>query len=1362
MANIVIIEDTPANLELMLYLLTAAGHTVLTATDGDEGVELVRRTLPELVICDIHMPKVDGYEVARILKSDDALAHIPLVAVTALAMVGDRERGIAAGFEGYLYKPIEPETFAADVEQFLREVPNPVSSNTIKPKIKTTATTILVVDDRAINREFLVMLLESAGYRAIEAINGAEALETVGCEKIDLIISDILMPVMDGIEFANRMRAEARIERIPIIFYTATYRSNEAQFLAQFCGVDLVLAKPAEPQTILDAISTLLGTFDSSIGNAIEKNYDIGVKQPAIHGLQRHLKAAFQPVASVTNSPLVPQDSLFALGNMQSLSLRTAALLELGMALTLEREPQKLMELFCRAVQDIMSARLVVVGMRGEDAVYRYTQSGLSGTEAAAVAKMFDSAGSILENLLSDGGLLTTVSMQNNPLIMRLPDNHPLKRNCMLIPVILRSHPYGWLYIAEKLGTGTFNAEDEQFASTLAVQLAPSYENMILFDEVRQHAGELELEVKERRRITGELIESETLFRQLTENIHEVFFLMDEENSQTLYVSPAYQDVWGCEAESVYLEHMPWANYLHPEDRARALKDFSTRDAMGRFEFTYRILRPDGIIKSIRARGFPVRNGDGDIYRLAGIAEDITDQVLQTNRIERVNRHYAVLSGVNSAIARIHHRADLFRETCRLAVTLGGFNVVWIGLMNDNTQDGEIAASFGRDESSLIHIKFTTQLGTIFSNLPASIAVREKRPVICNNVETDPTLVLMKDVLATQNQKSIAAWPLIVQERVVGVISFNASVVDFFDDDQIMLLNELADDLAFGLHFIGQAETETRMAQRLTNTLESITDAFIMLDRNWNFTYLNSDAERMLHCPREEVLGKNVWDRFPEAVGGKFYQEYHKAVTQNCTVSFEEYYEPLKLWVEIRAYPSDEGLAVYFADIGARKAAEAEINALAFYDKLTSLPNRQLLLNRLDHAIGLCKRAERPGAVLFIDLDNFKSINDTRGHDKGDLLLQQVATRLSGTVLATDTVARIGGDEYVILLENHGKTNDEVAISARTVAENVIETFREPFNIAGEPQYSTCSIGIAIFDEHTTSFEEVLKRADLAMYQAKATGRNAMSFFSLDMQARIIKRVALETDLRTALANQEFLLHYQPQLNIDNVMVGVEALVRWNNAARGLVSPADFIPIAEDTGLILPLGKWVLETACELLTKWGQYAKTEMLTIAVNVSAQQFHHPEFVQQVLSTVQETGINPNRLKLELTESLLVNDIAGTIQKMNALRKIGILFSLDDFGTGYSSLSYLHRLPLNQLKIDQSFIRDALNDENAAVIARTVLALGKALNLNVIAEGVETIEHLEFIRKEGCQEYQGYLFSRPLPLSELEDYISKAKTI
>jgi len=1239
----------------------------------------------------------------------------------------------------------------------------PLQKNIPNAETDVTAPTILVVDDRAINLEYLAVLFHSKGYRTLRANDGAEALEILRIEKIALVVSDVLMPVMDGIELADRMHADPAIARIPLIFYTATYRTTEARVLAQRCGAAMVLAKPSEAKVILDAVATVLEQLGER-SNWKQAPDHASSTPTEIEGLQHQLQAAMRslPQSQVeTGAPSTSSEHPYSPEHIQSLTLRTAALLELSMALALEHEPQQLLDLFCRAVQDIMSTRVAAVGLYGGGAFNRVAQRGMSEAETSAISSFLDPQAATQHNLLTDGLLRNAASLHCDPAVGGLPEDHPLRRNCLLAPIILRSHRYGWLYVADKLGTGNFSGEDEQFAATLAVQVAPAYENMALYDEARQRAGELELEIDERRRVAEHLKESETRFRQLAENIHEVFFLSDENVTHALYVSPTYEEVWGDSLENVYAEPRSWIKFIHPDDRESALRGHATYDEAGRFDVTYRIVRPDGQIRSIRSRGFPVRDESGKIYRFAGIAEDITLQVAQSRRIERMSRNYAMLSGVNSAITRIHHRVDLFRETCRIAVTVGEFNMAWVGVIDPDTLDGEVIAWYGGEEKQVKHIKLTARPGTPESDRPSCTALREKRPVVSNDIENDPSLQSIVAILRQHGHRSMGAWPLVVGDRAVAVLGLSAQEANFFDAEQVALLDELADDLAFGLQFISKTETESRLATRLSTTFESITDAFIMLDRNWKFTNLNSVAERMLACPRNEVLGTSIWDWFPEAVGGKFYQEYHKAVLQNCSVAFEEYYGPLDLWVEIRAFPSDEGLAIYFADIGERKAAEAEIHELAFFDKLTSLPNRQLLLNRLEHAMSACKRAKRAGAVLFIDLDNFKSINDTRGHDKGDMLLRHVAIRLKAAVRGCDTVARIGGDEYVILLENLGSTNDEVALNAKRVAETVIGSFREPFDIAGQQEYSACSIGVAIFDQETASYDDVLKGADLAMYQAKAAGRNAMSFFSIEMQARITKRVALESDLRTALDRHEFLLHYQPQINIDGNMVGVEALVRWKNAQRGLVSPADFIPIAEDTGLIIPLGRWVMKTACDLLAKWAKLPKTESLTIAVNVSAQQFRRPDFVAEVMTVLEETGVNPNRLKLELTESLLVNDIEGTVLKMNALKQAGILFSLDDFGTGYSSLSYLHRLPLDQLKIDQSFIRDALRDDNAAVIARTVLALGKALNLNVIAEGVETAAHHAFIRDEGCLQYQGYLFSKPLPEAELEVFITNNNT-
>jgi len=552
-------------------------------------------------------------------------------------------------------------------------------------------------------------------------------------------------------------------------------------------------------------------------------------------------------------------------------------------------------------------------------------------------------------------------------------------------------------------------------------------------------------------------------------------------------------------------------------------------------------------------------------------------------------------------------------------------------------------------------------------------------------------------------------------------------------------------------------EQRQTLATRLAATLESVSDAILVVDHEWRIRFLNDSAERLLRCPRADVMGINIWERFPEAVGGRYYNEYHRAKTYNCLVAFEEYYEPLDLWTEIRAYPCEDGLAIYFLDISERKAAEAKIHKLAYYDQLTGLPNRQMLLARLTEALAASQVDRQYRAVMLIDLDNFKSINDTRGHVKGDILLKMVTDRLLAAAGSGDQVVRLGGDEFVILMEGMGSDPALADIRARGEARAILDCFAAGFEIDGIEQFSTASIGVALFDGESATTDELLQRADLAMYRAKAAGRNAFALFMPDMQSRLTDRVALEADLRQALAGKQFVLHYQPLAEVDGGITGAEALVRWNHPVRGMVPPFDFIPLAEDTGMILALGRWVLHTSCTLLARWGRDDRTAHLTMAVNVSAHQLHRPDFVELVMSVLAETGASPRRLKLELTESLLVDDVEGTIVKMQRLKDVGVRFSLDDFGTGYSSLSYLHRLPLSTLKIDKSFVRDACNGQQGAVIARTILALGDALDLAVLAEGVETTEQYDFIAAAGCREYQGYLYSRPLPEAALSQFIA-----
>ena len=465
-------------------------------------------------------------------------------------------------------------------------------------------------------------------------------------------------------------------------------------------------------------------------------------------------------------------------------------------------------------------------------------------------------------------------------------------------------------------------------------------------------------------------------------------------------------------------------------------------------------------------------------------------------------------------------------------------------------------------------------------------------------------------------------------------------------------------------------------------------------------------------------------------------------------------------WLTITTVKDAAGLTTHyvgtFTDITASKTAENQIRDLAFNDPLTHLPNRRLLMDRLEQALAAGARHPRKSALLFVDLDNFKALNDTQGHYQGDLLLQQVAKRLATCVREGDTVARLGGDEFVVMLEDLSEQAMEAATQARSVGEKILVALNQVYLLGLCEYHSTPSIGVTLFGgSPQESIDEPLKRADLAMYQAKAAGRNTLRFFDPQMQAVVMAHAELETGLREALDKNQFILHYQAQVSDERTLTGAEALVRWQHPRRGLVSPAEFIPLAEETGLILPLGQWVLETACTQLALWASHPDRALLTIAVNVSAKQFNQDDFVDQVLATLARTQANPLRLKLELTESLLVTDVEGVILKMKALKERGIGFSLDDFGTGYSSLSHLKRLPLDQLKIDQGFVRDILIDPNDAAIARMVIVLADSLGLAAIAEGVETQAQRDVLRQQGCHAYQGYYFSRPLPIADFEAY-------
>ena len=566
-----------------------------------------------------------------------------------------------------------------------------------------------------------------------------------------------------------------------------------------------------------------------------------------------------------------------------------------------------------------------------------------------------------------------------------------------------------------------------------------------------------------------------------------------------------------------------------------------------------------------------------------------------------------------------------------------------------------------------------------------------------------------------------------------------------------------------------ELEDNARRLQLSAAVFESGCEAIMISDADNRIIAVNQPFTRITGYQPEDVIGQAPQLFTSSHPGGDFYAELRQALLSHGQWDGEVWSRRkdgsvFPEWLRVATVKNSTGQIEYhiatFSDISERKNAEEQIRHLAFYDPLTGLPNRRLLLDRLQQALLHSERVGCHAAVLFIDLDNFKSLNDTKGHDVGDLLLIEVASRLKHSVRQTDTVARLGGDEFVVMLEDLPGDFAQAVSDTEKLAQSLIAAIEQPFGLAQYQHHCSCSMGISVFYGQRESVDELLKHADTAMYQAKAAGRNTARFFVPSMQAALEARLQLEAELRHGIFHDQLRLFYQVQIGVDQRASGAEALVRWQHPQRGLVSPGEFIGLAEETGLIVPLGLWVLEQVCQQLARWAASPLTEPLQIAVNVSARQFHQAGFVDDVHQLLQRYQVNPARLKLELTESLLLDNVADSINTMHALRALGIRFSMDDFGTGYSSLTYIKRLPIDQLKIDQSFIRDLAVDHDDEVIVRAIIAMAHSLKLDVIAEGVETEAQRAFLEQHGCHAFQGYLFGRPMPVAQLEALLAQGE--
>jgi diguanylate cyclase (GGDEF)-like protein len=682
-----------------------------------------------------------------------------------------------------------------------------------------------------------------------------------------------------------------------------------------------------------------------------------------------------------------------------------------------------------------------------------------------------------------------------------------------------------------------------------------------------------------------------------------------------------------------------YARHLaHPDD-ARLVGEHIQRamdeDDTGLQQVEVRIMCVDGETRWVHVSYKAEKNAQAATVRLVGTMQDITERKLAEQNQKRLNRALKLLSDCNMALVHATEEQALLSVICRLIVEQGGYRMAWVGYAEHNAEKAvRPVAHWGDDKNYLGGIE-VSWADTEQGRGPTGTAIRTGQTDINQDYQTNPNMALWREAALASGYRSSIALPLNHRTHMLGALTIYSFVADAFSAEEVKLLEELANDLAYGI-------------------------------------------------------------------------------------------ETLRTRIE-------------------HAEAEKKLEFLAHHDILTGLPNRLLLRDRYEQAIAQADRAHSGVAVLFLDLDNFKQVNDTLGHNYGDQLLVRVVERLRGCLRDADTISRQGGDEFVILLTN---LRDLAVISG--IAQQIVETFAAPFEIDAYSINTTFSIGVSLYPDDGKEFDTLLSNADTALYQAKDSGRDTYRFFSDKMNIDAQEQLQLQGQLRNAVRNQEFILHYQPQIDIaSGRFIGAEALVRWKHPELGLLPPDKFIPLAERSGLVIPMGDWVLNEACRQAQVWRE--KGHALVMAVNLSALQFKRGNLLEMVSHALKRSGLPAEMLELELTESILLHDIDVAIKTLRSLRDMGVKLSIDDFGTGYSSLSYLKRLAVNKLKIDQSFVRDLAEDADSAAIVRAIIQLGHTLQLTVIAEGVETDAQLAFLRNYGCDEAQGYLYSRPISATE-----------
>jgi diguanylate cyclase (GGDEF)-like protein/PAS domain S-box-containing protein len=825
----------------------------------------------------------------------------------------------------------------------------------------------------------------------------------------------------------------------------------------------------------------------------------------------------------------------------------------------------------------------------------------------------------------------------------------------------------------------------------------------LLIDARAQKRGLATL-VEER---TKELSESEARFRQIVETTTEGVWTVDRE-IRTTFANPRLAEMLGCPRDQLIGRSA--FDFMDNETRAFVERKLAERSRDSSDQYELRLTRADGSQLWTFLCATPLRDADGNLVGGLGLLSDISER----------KRTEAALEDERQILKQAERIAQVGSWRWNIAADRAIVSEGW-RLIHGIEDAGPMSLA---EAMPLVHPDDRDAVQQAFDN------------ALNGNCSFDISYRIVRR--SDQRVRHLQSLGVVIRDdqgRPVTVYGLSQDITERHESDSELRIAAIAFEAQEGMLVTDAEERILRVNQAFTDILGYSAEESI------------GQTPRMLRSGRHDAaFFAEMWARILE-------HGFWEGEIWNRSKSGEVFPQ----WLAITAVRNTCGRITHYVgtltDISQRKAADEEIRQLAFYDPLTKLPNRRLLLDRLRQALAANARSRQTGAALFIDLDNFKLLNDTRGHHIGDLLLEQVADRLTKTVRRSDSVARLGGDEFVILLQELGEDPEQAGALAKGVGEKVLAALGKPYRLAGHEHYSTPSIGIASFGNPPQSAEDILRQADLAMYQAKAAGRNTLRFYDPRMQESLNHRAALEAELRRAVEERQFVLHYQPQVDEQGQLTGAEALLRWHHPERGLLAPAEFMTHVVGLGLSRPLGCWVLQDACAQLAGWATRPETSRLNLAVNIFPEHFRRPEFVEDVRAALSASGADPRQLRLELTETPLLDDPDDTLAKMTLLKATGVGLTLDNFGVGYCSLSYLKRLPLDLLKIAPAFVREVLNDPDDDTIADRFVALAESLGLAIMAEGVETPAQRDYLLRHGCHIFQGYLFGRPGPVSELE---------